>query len=420
MKSIRLPIDTTPLDHIRIKQSSIIKSAYNMACKGYSLRQAELTLVKRYPYLDGHIFRSGVKNGFDIYNAQEIKGITFGGKTNFDKLAKGKITKNDWKRLRLLPLYSIGQANAKGNRRFRLTEKELIYKDESNGEICFLLPKLKSNWQRILNEITKKSNNKEIPLTYKVSDDFIDIIYDEKLLDCYKKKYKEYIPIYDRVIGIDMNPLDIGISVFDGKTNKVIHYISLKYDEELSNNKSNHIKSKVKNELSHILDHISDLCIHYQVNKIVIEDLNIKNKDHKKGKRFNRLVNNNWHRTFIVAKLQSICNLFQIKLTKINPAYTSFIGNLMYPDLPDSCAAACEIARRGHRKYVTGFFYPRLIKHSELEHRWKEMANLDYKSWVELYNHFKNLQLGWRTQGYIGNEFRFISANTKVIARVSK
>jgi len=34
------------------------------------------------------------------------------------------------------------------------------------------------------------------------------------------------------------------------------------------------------------------------------------------------------------------------------------IYNLMYPELPDSCAAACEIARRGHRKYVTGFFYP--------------------------------------------------------------
>jgi hypothetical protein len=409
MKTIRISIDTSIFDETRRLQSCVVRSAYELACKKYTPRAIELELINKFSKLNGHLFRSGVSFGCDIYNTQKRKNIVFGGKKNLIKRANNTITKEEWKRKRLMPLYSVGRANQKGNIRFGLKENGIRYKDQ-NQEILLPYSKLKPNWQIILNELIDKSNKKIMPLTYKVGDGFIDIIYDEKYLDCFKKKYNIYTPIKGRVLGIDMNPLNVGISIFDG--NKVIHFINFKFEKEQSNSKS-------KNEYSHIADAIADLCRHYQVEKIAIEDLSIKNQDHNKGKRFNRLVNNKWHRTFFVSKLTSICNLFEIKLSEVNAAYSSFIGNLMYPELPDPCAAATEIARRAHRKYVKGFFYPYLIKKSKLVHRWKEMADLEYDTWVELYTHFKNLKLGFRSSGCNIGSYRFISPKTCVIGQIN-
>ena len=53
---------------------------------------------------------------------------------------------------------------------------------------------------------------------------------------------------------------------------------------------------------------------HFQVEKIVLEELNIKNKDHKKGKAFNRKVNNLWMRKLFTTKLNMLCNINSIKL----------------------------------------------------------------------------------------------------------
>jgi hypothetical protein len=83
----------------------------------------------------------------------------------------------------------------------------------------------------------------------------------------------------------------------------------------------------------------------------------------------------------------------------INPAYSSFIGTLNYPELGDCCGAAAEIARRC--AYQKNEFYPkRIIKKSILVHRWKEMAGVEYNSWVELYKEFKKRDLGWRSPPY--------------------
>ena len=43
-----------------------------------------------------------------------------------------------------------------------------------------------------------------------------------------------------------------------------------------------------------------------------LEELNIKSKDNKKGKKFNRLVNNVWNRDKLVKNIKKRCNVYSI------------------------------------------------------------------------------------------------------------
>ena len=55
-----------------------------------------------------------------------------------------------------------------------------------------------------------------------------------------------------------------------------------------------------------------------------------------------------------------LSNIYNFELVEINPAYSSFIGNVLYGsnECPDMVASSVEIARRGFKKYSKGWFYP--------------------------------------------------------------
>ena len=78
------------------------------------------------------------------------------------------------------------------------------------------------------------------------------------------------------------------------------------------------------------------------------------NSDHKnKGKKFNKLVNNLWNRNGLVNNLTKRCNIYNIKLLKVKPEYSSFIGNFLYRglNLPDMVLASIELGRRAYEFY---------------------------------------------------------------------
>jgi hypothetical protein len=263
-----------------------------------------------------------------------------------------------------MPIYSIGQANTKGNRRFRIDyeSRTLTYKD-SNNEYQFNIPYLKPNWEIILKELCIKATNEEIALLFSVSDKQVNITYDETLLDCFKDKYKPYTKNKFRYLGIDLNPNRIGISVYDTRKLETIYAEQFEFTSDDQN--------KRKNEISHICQSIAKLMMHYQVSRVGMEDLTIKSKNHNKGKKFNKQINF-WIRTFIKEKIRSICNLMNTR-----------------------CGAASEIARRCG--YQSKEFYPKLLSKAELVHRWKEMADSVAINWVGLYEEFKSRHLVWRS-----------------------
>ena len=169
-----------------------------------------------------------------------------------------------------------------------------------------------------------------------------------------------------RVIGFDLNPGCIGICVMDlkeGKTTIVkqilldwrilLKKIRLKSDDEMQLKHN----MRLKNAIFTVFHHISIITKHYRPEKVIIENL-----DDVGGSldthEANRRSRNLWHRAITMRWFKKFCAENGILLEKIHACYTSFIGNIQYPDIADPCAAATEIARRGITRDIKGSFYP--------------------------------------------------------------
>ncbi len=107
----------------------------------------------------------------------------------------------------------------------------------------------------------------------------------------------------------------------------------------------------------------------------------------------NRKNKNLWKRELFINNLTKRLNILGINIFKVNPAYSSFIGNLRH-DYTDAVNASIEIARRGFeyriKKNKTGF-YPNLL----VKHQWKETAT-KYTDWKKFFIEIKNLKLKYR------------------------
>ena len=203
----------------------------------------------------------------------------------------------------------------------------------------------------------------------------------------------------NRCLGIDLNPDTIGISVLDD--GKVIHAqeFSLKpifnkiLNEKLSSNsdRMKYFQNKLKFETFEISKSISLIAKQFNCKSVFIEDLHFKGSS--PIKLSNRKNKNLWKRELFVNNLTKRLNIEGIKLYSVNPAYSSFIGNLQY-DYTDAVNASIEIARRGFeyiiKKNKKGF-YPKLL----VKHQWKEMVT-KFTDWEKFYLEIKNLKLKYR------------------------
>jgi IS605 OrfB family transposase len=134
------------------------------------------------------------------------------------------------------------------------------------------------------------------------------------------------------------------------------------------------------------------LATHYSCGKVVLEELNIKVKNHKKGKIFNRLVNNIWNRQDLIGNLKKRCDLNDIEFVMVNPAYSSIVGNINYGNntTPDMVASSIELARRGYKKYSKSWFYPVLKNIDNLKTLWKEALDWSSMNWKDIFTLIKS------------------------------
>ena len=70
---------------------------------------------------------------------------------------------------------------------------------------------------------------------------------------------------------------------------------------------------KFCHEIIQIVKNIISNAINYKCELIAFESLSIPHKNNKKGKKFNKLVNNNWCRSLFVNNLTKRCNILGIK-----------------------------------------------------------------------------------------------------------
>ena len=93
-----------------------------------------------------------------------------------------------------------------------------------------------------------------------------------------------------------------------------------------------------------------------------------------------------------------LSSIFGYELVEVNPAYSSFIGNLLYgsENCPDMIASSIEIARRGFKKYSKGWFYP-IFSIEHLNEQWKQTLS-GIEDWKSAFNKIKKSKLKYRFQ----------------------
>ena len=219
--------------------------------------------------------------------------------------------------------------------------KDFKYKNEKGEERyvygkCFF-----NNHKNLLKEILK---SKSSPLTYRIikrnNKYYLQCIFeiDNKNTILTRKNYG--------TIGIDFNKGFVTIS----QTNKYGHLV--KTDKMTYRFSSG---NKTENDLLLIINKLIKLSI-YTGKDIVAEDLNFlktKSKTMKgkseKGKQYNKILHSLAYRMFL-SRTEQICNRKNVGLTKVNPAWTSWIAKNKFCNkmkLNIHTGASFVIARRG-------------------------------------------------------------------------
>ena len=368
---IKYSCDNSILDAIR-QYNSVLKFTYNRLLENPKLKTSEITqLQKNLNHCD--LISSHLRNSA-IYDAKSLversnKPIVFGGKYLFKQRCKHKINRDEFLLKRLRPIISIGEANQKANRLFDIIDNQtIIFKLNKQQHFELKLQQVGSKRLKELNKLIELQNSKQVAITYKLDLDYIYLTFDYNLLKTYTYKVKP-----NRIIAIDLNPNSIGWSVVDWLSENKYNVIqsgtfSLKPLNDYRDSKSvasdsdfhKYITNKRNYEIIHIAKELFTLCRYYHCEVFSIEDLNIKVSDKKLGRRFNKLVNNNWNRNLLVNQIRKHINSSSTILIEVQPQWNSYIGNLVFrqEQLPDECLASIEIGRRGF-EFATQYIFNR-------------------------------------------------------------
>ena len=421
---IKYHTDNESLDIIQdyMKQySSVQHFVYNRINEGKSQKdiKQQIKILNNVDLLDSWFIQCS------FYDIPKVNKVIFGGKKNYFQRLKNNISKEQFKLKRLSSIYSIGEVvnkSVKGNRKFHIEQdlENIIFKPNRKLNINLQLIGLNKRKQ-ILSKLYQKQERKEIKIAYKLDLEYIYIIFEENDVYNYETKF-----IKNRVLSLDLNPNYIGWSIVDWKSESEFDVIkSGVYSIKKLNDKDFNLKNKGYNsnskerkyisdkrnfEILQIVKNIVNKSIYYKCQLISIEDLNIKTSDKELGKRFNKLVNNSWCRNSFVNNLTKRCNIHNIKLLKVKPEYSSFIGNFLYRslNLPDMVLASIEIGRRGYEfynQYISktkeikkNIVRPNLSMFNKLYLKSLEEFKLQptYKDLIELYYFFKKSKLKYR------------------------
>ncbi|MDM5187416.1 IS200/IS605 family accessory protein TnpB-related protein [Bacillus sp. DX4.1] len=296
-----------------------------------------------------------------------IPKVIFGGRKNFIKRMKRRISNEEWKNLRSKSLYSRGDRSKNGNLNMRI-----VYQEDTNTFVLEIAnPLLREKEKRIaprivlpihipgkwFNEITDvvmgtqvgvgkrgKPISTYIPYTMecirKNDTYYVHISYDEKTTG--KTVMPRESLLSDRIAGIDMNIDRIAVSILSKQGNFLGEKTFYMHDlRDVSSNKRNNIIGETVKE-------VMDWLRAQNVGAIVMEDLKFA-QEHDTNKCVNRAT-----ASFAYKKMSNVLiaramrNGYTVK--KVNPAYTSVIGRFKYAKkygLSVHEAASFVIGRRG-------------------------------------------------------------------------
>ena len=405
MKTIILDI-TSNIDNELLSTQKVfnnmVRYGYNRLIDNNSLKEKDLRkLINETFKQPSWLSECANKDAIYIFKSNKaigFKPVIFGGFKNLKDYLLKKKTKEQYKLDKLLPITFQGETAQHGNRlfNFNFSNNELTYKQNKKQHFNLTYKQPHKNILHDLYQLQELSKQNKIAITVKLNivTKKLYIIFDES-----KLQYEKYNDLKNnRVIGIDLNPNTIGLSILEFDKNNSEKFTVL-YKEVISTfelNKTLVGSNKRKYELIKICYHIDKLLKTWKCSRICLEELNINSSDKGKGKTFNRLCNNVWCRNLVINKWKMLSNIHGYFITEINPAYSSFIGNILYgsEDTPDMVASSIEVARRAYNKFKKGHFYPP-IQFDHLNEQWKQTLS-GLNSWKEMFNKVKKLKLKYR------------------------
>lgn len=368
---IKYSCDNSILGVIR-QYNFVLKFTYNRLLENPKLKTSEITQLQKNlnncDLIGSHLRNSAIYDAKSLVERSDIP-IVFGGKSLFKQRCQHKITKDEFLLKRLRPINSIGEANQRANRLFDILDRQtIVFKLNKHQHFELNLQQVGSKRLKELDKLKELQNAKQVAITYKLDLDYVYLTFDYNLLKTYNYKVKP-----NRVIAIDLNPNSIGWSVVDWLTENKYNIIqsgtfSLKPLNDYRNSKSvasdsdfhKYITNKRNHEIIHIAKDLFTLCRYYHCEIFSVEDLNMSPSDKKLGRKYNKLVNNNWNRSLIVNQIKKHINSSSTTLIEVQPQYNSYIGNLVFrkEQLPDECLASIEIGRRGF-EFATQYIFNR-------------------------------------------------------------
>jgi hypothetical protein len=366
-----------------------------------SLSQTELHIKQQtWKHLDASLIKMAVNQ------AKHLRGrphVVFGSRKWFERLKwhKGDRSQNiqAWRNSRNSGMLLRGStSDPSGNRKAQLDlgNHQVIIKPQ-RGTVVPIKLCMPTRLYRDMMRLQLACEAHEAYFNIQICTDHVCISFDEQVIA--DKIVPDYIK--GRILSIDSNPNYLGVVIAD--ENRIIH----KEVIDLYDLNHKHVKStKKRHEKHQAVKHIMSLARHYQCESIAVEQLSMPGKDHAKGRTFNRLVNNTWHKNLIHNSLKKWCVIHHIKFTPVIAAYSSFVGCIQNPGEFDSVAAAIELNKRARlvlkrQKYdlLPKNFDPELIPTL-----WKEMglavllAN-GISSWRQLYEWCSRTKFSYRV-GY--------------------
>ncbi|MFN3599495.1 MAG: IS200/IS605 family accessory protein TnpB-related protein, partial [Aquificaceae bacterium] len=286
------------------------------------------SLDSRYSYfavIKAQTLLSAVKE-----KGKKPKKVIFGGRSLFEKLKKRHINGEPYRKLRISwtekrkgNLYSIGQANCKGNQNTRIEIKENgVYLRINVGTRQYIYALIKAgNRINKLKEIALSGNAYSVELKVKDGEIYAYFTADE-----------EYPPIEITkeygVIGVDLNayPNHMAWAETDEYGN-LISYGTIPMPELSSGNKNK------RDNYTWLYAHQVIKMAKTKGKAIVIERLDFEKSKNKKGDYSGRKIRRIQH-SFAYKKLLSKIKLLAkrkgIQVIEINPFHTSTIGMLKY------------------------------------------------------------------------------------------
>jgi hypothetical protein len=351
---------------------------------------------------------------YEALSLKDREGVIFGSKKSFNAIKFFNLKKNpkisieecrqnfkDKRNLRSMLL--VGCANEYGNRKAELDiigNNSIVIKFDKKNHIVIKLPELSKKRKDVLYNLQNLCDQNKACYSLKLNNKSISIIIEDKYIKDLKPKLNANF-VKNRILSLDLNPNYIGLSICDWHTkdNKTIIYKEIIDVTELNKlQKSKYKKNKRDFETSMINSHIIDLIFNYRCELAAFEHLDIESKDHCRGKRFNRLVNNCWNRTKFLNNLIKRCNISKIKHREIRAQYSSFIGQMMHPTEYDSVAASIEISRRANLMNCGQYkdiIYPRFDVSCIPTLEGNGTAQ-DVTSWKKLYTLLKKSKIRYR------------------------